>query len=156
MREYIDKQLGVNDYCFGCGESNPIGAKLNFYKISENSLGADFTIPKTYGGWGKIAHGGLQTVLLDEVCGWTMITLLEKTGLTVNVNINFLKPLYIEDSIEIVGEIQKVEGRDMFIQGYIKDSSGDICTKGLFTFREVKKERIEALADIKFSNYHEK
>lgn len=152
MKEYIDKELGVNDYCFGCGESNPIGAKLNFYKISENSLGADFKIPDTYGGWGKIAHGGLQTVLLDEVCGWTMITLLEKTGLTINVNINFLKPLYVEDSIKIVGEIQEVEGRDMIIQGYIKDSAGDICTKGLFTFREVEKEKIENLANIKFSS----
>lgn len=152
MKEYIDKELGINDYCFGCGESNPIGAKLNFYKISEKSLGADFEVPDTWGGWGKIAHGGLQTVLLDEVSGWAMITLLEKTGLTVKVEMNFLKPVYVEDTIKIVGEIQKVEGRDIFIQGYIHDSAGDICTKGLFTFKEVKKEKIESLADIKFSS----
>ena len=150
MKEYIDKKLGVNDYCFACGESNPIGAKLNFYKISENSLGSEFQIPDTWGGWGKIAHGGLLTVLLDEICGWTMINLLEKTGLTIRAEMKFLKPIYLKDKVEIIGEVSKVEGRDIFINGIIKDSNGDTCTKGQFIYKEVKKEKIETLADIKF------
>ena len=152
MSEYIEKRLGINDFCFGCGEKNPIGAKLSFYKISKNSVGSQFHIPKTWGGWGKVVHGGLQTVLMDEVSGWTVITQLEETCLTINVNLQFFRPLYIEEDVEIVGEIEEIKDRDIIVKSYIKNSNGQICTEGKFTFRKVTKEKIEQIAGVKFNN----
>lgn len=152
MKEFIEKDLGVNKLCFGCGEENPIGAKLSFYKISEKSVGSTFLVPYTWGGWGKIVHGGLQTVLMDEVSGWTVITLLNEACLTIKVEIQFFSPLYVEEEVEIIGEIIEQNEKDIFVKSYIKNKEEKVCTQGLFTFRKVKKEKIEQIAGIKFSN----
>ena len=152
MSEYIEKSLGINDFCFGCGENNPIGAKLSFFKINDKSVGSIFLVPNTWGGWGKIVHGGLQTVLMDEVSGWTVITLLEELCLTVNVEMQFISPLYVEEEVEIIGEIVENKEKDILVRSYLKNNEGQVCTKGLFTFRKVKKGKIEQIAGIKFSN----
>ena len=62
----------------------------------------------------------------------------------------FLRPLYVEETIDAVAEVEKVDGRDIIIKCYLKNSEGTISTEGLFTFREVKKEKIEKLARIQF------
>ena len=145
MGEKINKDIGVNNYCFGCGEDNPIGAKLDFYKISDNSLKSTFNIPLTWGGWGDIAHGGLQTVLLDEVSGWSIITLLDKYALTINLKMEFYKPIYVGETVEAISNIEKIDGRDITVISILKNENGDKCTKGKFVYREVRKEKIERL-----------
>jgi acyl-CoA hydrolase len=145
MYEKINKDLGVNNYCFGCGDENPIGAKLDFYKTSDKNLISKFTIPLTWGGWGEIAHGGLQTVLLDEVSGWSIIELLGKYALTINLQIEFHQPIYVGEAVEAISEIERVEGRDIIVKGILKNEKGDECTVGRFIFREVGKEKIERL-----------
>ena len=152
MKERIEKDLGINSLCFGCGEENPIGAKLNFYKLSEKSIGATYHVPNTWGGWGKIVHGGLQTVLMDEVAGWTTITLLKEACLTIKVEMQFMKPLYVEKEVEIIGEIIDQSEKDVIVKSYIKNEENIICTQGLFTFRKVPMERIEQIAGIKISS----
>jgi len=152
MKKYIERDLEVNPLCFGCGEKNPIGAKLNFYKLSESSVGSTYIVPKTWGGWGRIVHGGLQTVLMDEVAGWAVVALLQEACLTINVELQFLKPLYVEKEAEIIGEIEENQERDIIVKSYIKDDKGVICTQGSFTFRKVQKERIEQMAGIKLNN----
>ena len=150
MKEYVERDPEFNSLCFGCGENNQIGAKLKFYKLSEKSLGTVFDVPKTWGGWGNIMHGGLQTVILDEVSGWTVISILNIAALTIKAEMKFLRPLYVEEKIEAVATVEKVEGRDVTIKCHLKNSEDEICTVGLFTFREVKKEKIEKLAQIQF------
>ena len=145
MYEKIDKDLGVNNYCFGCGDDNPIGAKLEFYKISDKSLISKFTIPETWGGWGEIAHGGLQTVLLDEVSGWSIISLLDKYALTINLQMEFYHPIYVGEAVEATSEIEKIEGKNITVKGTLKNENGKECTIGRFVFREVGKEKIERL-----------
>ncbi|MCE7743164.1 MAG: hypothetical protein GOP50_12005 [Candidatus Heimdallarchaeota archaeon] len=152
MKEHIEKDLGINSLCFGCGEENPIGAKLSFYKLSDKSVGSSFLVPKTWGGWGKIVHGGLQTVLMDEVSGWTVITLLEEACLTIKVDLQFFKPLYVEEEVEIIGEIAEHKEKDILVKSYIKNKDGQICTQGHFTFRKVTKKKIEQIAGIKISS----
>ena len=145
MEEKINKDLGVNNYCFGCGEDNPIGAKLDFYKISDKSLKSTFTIPLTWGGWGDITHGGLQTVLLDEVSGWSIISLLDKYALTINLQMKFFKPIYVGETIEAISEIEKTEDRNITVKSILRNENGEECTQGIFIFREVGKEKIERL-----------
>ncbi|MHA2309579.1 MAG: PaaI family thioesterase [Candidatus Heimdallarchaeaceae archaeon] len=145
MGEKIIKDLGINNYCFGCGEDNPIGAKLEFYKTTDKSLKSTFTIPRTWGGWGDIAHGGLQTVLLDEISGWSLISLLDKYALTINLQMEFYKPIYVGETIEATSNIEKIDGRDITVTSILKNDNGDKCTKGTFVFREVGREKIERL-----------
>ncbi|MHA1200510.1 MAG: hotdog fold domain-containing protein, partial [Candidatus Heimdallarchaeaceae archaeon] len=118
---------------------------------SDKSIGSTFIVPKMWGGWGKVVHGGLQTVLMDEVSGWTVITLLQEPCLTINVELQFFSPLYVEEEVEIVGEIAEIKEKDIIVKSYIRNKDGEICTQGIFTFRKVTKEKIEQIAKIKFS-----
>ncbi|MBA7553758.1 hypothetical protein ES705_46357 [subsurface metagenome] len=148
----IDKEIDFTSKCFGCGKENPIGAKLKFYEDSENSIQTTFTAPETWGGWGEIIHGGLQTVLLDEISAWTAISLLSIYGLTVKAEIEFFHPVYVNEKLVIKGKIEEVKGKDIRISSSIMTEDGMICTKGLFTFRTIQKEKIEQLVKKDFSN----
>jgi acyl-coenzyme A thioesterase PaaI-like protein len=59
-----------SDLCFGCGQSNPIGMKLNFHWDGQAAR-AEFTPNKYHQGWPGIVHGGIIACLLDEAMGWT-------------------------------------------------------------------------------------
>lgn len=146
--ERIEKNLEYNEYCFGCGEENPIGAKLNFFKISEDSVKSNFLVPDTWPGWGKIVHGGLQTVLLDEVSAWVIVALLNEQGLTIKAQIEFYKPLYIEEEVEIIGKVEKIDERDITIISVLKNKNGETCTKGTFVYRKVAMDKIKKIAKI--------
>ncbi len=146
--ERIEKNLEYNTYCFGCGEENPIGAKLNFFKISNESVKSNFLVPETWGGWGKIIHGGLQTVLLDEVSAWVIVALLKEQGLTIKAQIEFFRPLYIEEEVEIIGKVEGVDNRDITIISVLRNKKGETCTKGTFVYRKVEMDRIKELAKI--------
>ena len=148
----IDKEIDFTSKCFGCGKENPIGAKLKFYEDSENSIQTTFTAPETWGGWGEIIHGGLQTVLLDEISAWTAISLLSIYGLRVKAEIEFFHPVYVNEKLVIKGKIEEVKGKDIRISSSIMTEDGMICTKGLFTFRTIQKEKIEQLVKKDFSN----
>ena len=145
VMKQIDKEIDFTSKCFGCGKENPIGAKLKFYEDSENSIQTTFTAPETWGGWGEIIHGGLQTVLLDEISAWTAISLLSIYGLTVKAEIEFFHPVYCNEKLVIKGKIEEVKGKDIRILSSIMTEDGMICTKGLFTFRTIQKEKIEQL-----------
>ena len=145
VMKQIDKVIDFTSKCFGCGKENPIGAKLKFYEDSENSIQTTFTAPETWGGWGEIIHGGLQTVLLDEISAWTAISLLSIYGLTVKAEIEFFHPVYCNEKLVIKGKIEEVKGKDIRISSSIMTEDGMICTKGLFTFRTIQKEKIEQL-----------
>lgn len=148
----IDKEIDFTSKCFGCGKENPIGAKLKFYEDSENSIQTTFTAPETWGGWGEIIHGGLQTVLLDEISAWTAISLLSIYGLTVKAKIEFFHPVYINEKLTIKSKIEEVKGKDILISSFIMTEDEMICTKGLFTFRTIQKEKIEQLVKKDFSS----
>jgi len=152
VMKQIDKEINLTRNCFGCGKENPIGAKLKFYEDSENSLQTTFTAPETWCGWGEIIHGGLQTVLLDEISAWTAISLLSIYGLTVKAEIEFFHPVYCNEKLVIKSKIDVVKGKDILISSSIMTEDGMICTKGLFTFRTIQKEKLEQLVKKDFSN----
>ena len=54
-----------DSFCFGCGQNNPIGLKLNFKRDGKTAR-AEFTPDKRYQGWRDVVHGGIITCMLDE------------------------------------------------------------------------------------------
>ena len=55
--------------CFGCGQNNPIGLKLNF-KQDGNTVRAEFTPSELHQGWPGVVHGGILICLLDEAMSY--------------------------------------------------------------------------------------
>ena len=56
-----------DNYCFACGEDNPIGLKLKF-TLNENKdkIRTEFVPGREFQGYPDITHGGIISTVLDE------------------------------------------------------------------------------------------
>jgi acyl-coenzyme A thioesterase PaaI-like protein len=98
-------RLNVNNMCFACGASNPIGLKLQFRFEGEDYV-TEFEVKPEYQGWTGIVHGGLLATVLDEV----MARLLWEKGLnaiTGRLTVRYHQPLSIGDRVQVRGRISK-------------------------------------------------
>jgi len=123
--------------CFGCGPENPIGAHLKFEKISDNTVISYFTPPETWVGWGKIVHGGLQTLLLDEAAGWGTILLVGNYAVTTKITTRYLKPLHINQKIKITATLVKRDGDYLIFNTELRDQKDQLCTTGEIIYKVI-------------------
>jgi len=61
-----------SELCFGCGQNNPIGLKLDFKRHGQSAR-AEFTPTEFHQGWTGIVHGGILSSLLDEAMAYAAL-----------------------------------------------------------------------------------
>ena len=140
----IDSELREN--CFICGEKNPVSPKLHFHKIDEKTVETEFVPPKIWTGWGKIVHGGLQATLLDEAAGWAVLLLSGQYALTINMEIKFFYPVYVNEKLRIIGKVVEEKQDTITIEAELINPKNICCTKGKITYKIVNQSRIEKIA----------
>ena len=93
--------------CFVCGERNIAGLHVRFYEQADGSLLAKFTGAEHHQSYPGRMHGGVITALLDETIGRAiMINYGEAIwGVTVQLNVRFLKPVPLGVPLSAVGRI---------------------------------------------------
>ena len=131
------------DGCFFCGPSNPQGLKLTFQETETepNEVVCQWTPSSIYTGFGKILHGGIQSGLFDEIMGWTTLHLTQEVAVTSTITVKFLKPLHVEQLIEVRCRIHSRDGAKVNLEAEIKDSQGNICTKATGTYVIMNRDR---------------
>lgn len=71
-------------------------------------------------GHAKIIHGGLLATLLDEItCRLAFQNFHSKKGVTANLNINYLKPCYIDSYVMIKCAVVRKTGRKCVVKGQV-------------------------------------
>ncbi|HON18574.1 MAG TPA: PaaI family thioesterase [Salinivirgaceae bacterium] len=126
----------LNDfYCFGCSSKNPIGLKLSFSE-TESGLKSIWQPTIEFSGYSNILHGGIQSTLLDEIAAWTIYIKLDTAGVTSKLEIEFLKPMVIQNERPILleTEILSVSDRLATIKGKIINFEGQLCSQSMATF----------------------
>lgn len=120
--------------CFGCAPENPLGVKMEFYEDGDDIVSV-WHPRSEYQGWLNTLHGGIQCVLLDEICGWVVMRKLQTGGVTSKMETKFLHPVSTEDS-EITLRAHIVEQRRNIyqIEATLADSTGKVCTRSLCTY----------------------
>lgn len=116
--------------CFACDPRNDLGLRLRFY--ADDKKGEVFTTinPEKYlEGFPGILHGGIQCALLDEVAFWTMFDRFEKIGVTMGIDMDFLRPVGTSNTLEVRGKIHKTEGKKVSVDVNILDYEEKVCTK---------------------------
>lgn len=103
--EHLDPYtFGRDQTCFGCGPHNEVGLRLRFEREGE-TVTTRFTLPTGYDGPPGILHGGLQAMIADEIAGWTLVGLRERMGLTISMNVRYIRSLYLGREVVGVGKI---------------------------------------------------
>jgi len=132
--------------CFFCGEKNPVGLKLRFYLIEDTEeVTTEYVPSRLFMGLGNILHGGIQSGLFDEIMGWTTHTLTGQMGVTSELNINFLKPVYLGNNLIISCRIISQKNAKVHLESIIKTAEGEVCTRATGTYYLLPQDKFEQL-----------
>ncbi|MDO5130133.1 MAG: PaaI family thioesterase, partial [Prevotellaceae bacterium] len=72
MKKIINPWEGMPGYnCIGCSPDHPFGFHLHFYEDGEYIV-SQWQPTSDFQGWVNTLHGGIQALLLDEICGWVV------------------------------------------------------------------------------------
>jgi len=141
MKKIINPWKGLRGYmCFGCSPENQSGLHLEFYEDGDDVVA--FWEPKgEYQGWLKTLHGGIQSTLMDEVAGWTVLRKLQSTGVTSRLDARFMKGISTDEPrLAIRGRIKDQKRNAVFLETEIYNSKEELCAKAELVFFIVNQE----------------
>lgn len=135
---WLDK-TGYN--CIGCSPNNPIGFRLHFLEDGDDVL-TKWNPTQNHQGWIDTLHGGVQSLLIDEVGGWVVSRKLQTTGVTSKMEVKYLKPIKTnEGEIQIRARLSKTMRNVAFIDAEIIDAHGEVCTQASMIYFCASREK---------------
>ena len=142
MKKIINPFINLEGYnCFGCAPNNPFGVKMELYEDGEDIV-CHWTPRSEYQGWLNTLHGGIQSVLLDEICAWVLMRKLQTAGVTSKMETRFLKPVSTNDSqITLRAHITEQKRNIIIIDATLENSTGEICSQSRCTYFAFPQEK---------------
>ena len=129
--------------CFICGERNAAGLHLRFYEQDDGTILSKFTGRDHHQSYPGRMHGGVITAALDETIGRAiMITYGEDIwGVTIELNVRFLKPVPLDTPLTIVGRITMDKSRIFEGAGELRLPDGTVAADcvGKYVKMDLKK-----------------
>lgn len=131
MKKIINPWKGLEGYnCFGCAPNNEAGIKMEFYEDGDEVVSIWKPRPE-YQGWINTLHGGIQAVLMDEICAWVILRKLQTTGVTSKMETRYRKSVSTTDShIVLRASIKEVKR----IEAKLYNKDGEVCTEAVCTY----------------------
>lgn len=150
MKKIINPWLGVEGYfCFGCAPDNEAGVKMEFYEDGDEIVSICKPEAK-YQSWIDTLHGGIQALLLDEICGWVVSRKLQTTGVTSKMETRYLKPVSTKDDHLVLRASIKEQRRNIvIIEASLYNSQQVLCSQAVCTYFTLSPEK--AKEQMKFS-----
>lgn len=142
MKKLTNPWIDVEGYtCFGCAPSNPAGVKMEFYEDGDDIV--SFWKPQPqFQGWLNTLHGGIQSVLLDEICAWVVIRKKQTTGVTFKMETKFIKSISTEsDQIVLRARIREEKRHVLVIDAEIYNEQGEVCSQAVCTYFTISQEK---------------
>lgn len=125
----IDRERLHFTYCFGCGQDNPTGLKLDFRQDGEIAR-AEFTPGETHQGWPNFVHGGLLCAILDEAIGYAGL-LQGLRGVTGKLEVRIRRPVPIGEPLLIAATLAKRTRKLVRARATINFADGTPAAEGI-------------------------
>lgn len=130
--------------CIGCSPDNPLGLHLHFYEDGDDIV-SKWKPSGNYQGWLNTLHGGIQALLLDEVCGWVITRKLQTAGVTSKMETRYKRPVSTLDTeLTVRAHIREQRRNIVVIDATLADSTGTICTEATCTYYAFSKEKAQS------------
>ena len=104
--------------CFVCGNENNRGLRCRFFKEGQEATAILRTEPWMVGYEG-IVHGGIIGTVLDEALIWGAYAATGRFGMTAEITIRFLHPLYVASTCAVVGKLKENKGKIWIVEGWM-------------------------------------
>ena len=142
MRRIINPWTVLPEYnCFGCCPTNPIGTQMRFFEDGDDIISI-WKPTQNHQSWINTLHGGIQAVLLDEVCGWVVFHQLKTAGVTAKMEMRYHKPVStLLPYIRLRAFLKEMRRNVAIVQGELYSPDGELlceCTCTYFTFPQDK------------------
>jgi uncharacterized protein (TIGR00369 family) len=124
---------GAQNHCFGCGQANPDGLRLEFLRAEDGTVVCFTTVPARFEGPTSYVHGGIIATLLDEAMSKS-VRVLGVTAMTRHMEIDYLRPVHSGAPIRLEGRLVRSEGRKHWTEAKILSARDHVLAeaKGLF------------------------
>lgn len=135
MRRIKNPWLGREDYfCFGCCPRNEAGVKMTFYADGDEVVSR--WVPEArYQGWIDTLHGGIQAVLLDEICAWAVMYRMNTSGVTSRMETRYRKSIATTDAFLLLrARVTEVRRNLATVEATLCNSRGEVCTQAVCTY----------------------
>ena len=134
MKKIINPYDNELNMCFGCSQKNSAGLKLQFEE-SEEYLHAIWEPSDLYQGYSNILHGGIIASLLDEIAAWCVSVKVGTAGVTSEMTIKYLSPVYINrGNITLKAAVAEQAKKTARIECYLYDGRLKLCAEAVAHF----------------------
>lgn len=114
-------------YCYGCGDSNPVGLKLK-HRLKEGVIVTEFVPQVEHQGWPGITHGGILLSLLYEVAENQPY----QRGLAPmmkSIDTRFRRPAKVGETIIAKAWLAQESGREIHVAATLSTVSGQLLSE---------------------------
>jgi len=92
--------------CFVCGRDNPRGFKLSITPDGDRGAKTEFVAHEDYRGWSDYLHGGVISLVFDELLGWISI-FAGRDAVTARLEIRYRKPVPLGTYLVFKGVLER-------------------------------------------------
>lgn len=127
--------------CFGCSPGNKSGLRLSFTE-EDNEIVSVWKPDADFQGYFNVLHGGIQAAMMDEIASWVVYVKIKSTGFTSNLNVRYLKPVYVtEPKVTLRASVKSLRRNLADIEVRLFNSREVLCAEGLITYFTFSKEK---------------
>jgi len=129
-------------FCFACGDKNPDGLKLDF-KVEGEKLIVEYTFPKKFQGYANVVHGGMLSLVLDEVMVNLPWKKYDTPVVSAELNIRLKKPVKVGQKVIFSSWIEKEKGSLVIMSGQAELENGEVVATASAKCLKVDLETID-------------
>ena len=127
----------ANNRCFGCGQANANGLRLEFLLAPDGAVVSLPVVPDAFEGHPGYLHGGIIATLLDEAMS-KAVRVLGRPSMTRKMEVEYLRPVPSGAPLRIEGRVVRSEGRKHWAEAVIVDAEETALAQGNGLFIEIQ------------------
>ena len=125
----MKRKLPEHGWCFVCGTENPHSIGITMWVDDDGVMTSEFTLTDAQQGPPGYSHGGASAAILDETMGLVVWAAGMKVA-AVNLEINYHKPLPLNQPLTLEARITEKDDRKVFSSGEIRLPDGTVAVSG--------------------------
>lgn len=129
--------------CFGCSPRNPFGLALQMYAAGDG-IGTDVTFREQYASYPGVVHGGVVSVVVDEVMGDAIALLHDTLAFSLALRTRYLEPVAVGRPYRCLATA-RVKGEGLFTaEAELQDVGGTAVVVASASFQQIRADQAAA------------
>lgn len=127
----MNQPLEKDGHCFCCGSENPRGLHLKIMRHGPGGVETQFIADKRYCGWSNYLHGGVISLIFDELLGWVSFH-LGYDAVTARLEVRYRQPVALGSRLTLQAALKREERGllDIDTSAFLDDGSIAATGKG--------------------------